>query len=221
MTVYAIVKEPWKLEDGYPSRFKKDVFAKKSDAIVALREIAREAARRPEKKAYRFELEFEKDEAKIMWLPMASKCECSEVLYLRVEKLHVPNGRIVFSNGRAIVEDWETVLTKDPRFRFWDCREWIRQFFAAMGAYLHGGESQYTLEELKSNCDWWKFIGVPADQLDKPKLVVGCPWFVDHPECAHIHLESNDWVENLRDLSEGAWDRLIKIRPQLARYKNA
>ena len=37
MTIYAIAEEPWKQENGYPSRFKKDVFAKKSDAIVAFK----------------------------------------------------------------------------------------------------------------------------------------------------------------------------------------
>jgi hypothetical protein len=96
----------------------------------------------------------------------------------------------------------------------------------------------YTLEELKLNCDWSKFIGVTYDgdsfeHLDVPKLVVGCPWFMDHPECSQIHLEPKDWVTLLSYHPEFAdrcriwnkftnedWDRLIKVRPQLSRYKN-
>ena len=106
-------------------------------------------------------------------------------------------------------------------FSTWDCHEWIRQFFYAMGAYLQGGKSQYSLEELRAHCDWSKFIGVTADQLDIPKLVVGCPWFVDRPECAHIHLEPHVWAAYLRDLSDKDWEKLITIRPQLARYRDA
>ena len=240
MTVYAIAKESWEQEDGYPSRFKKDVFAKKSDAIVALREIAREAARRPEmKEPYVtfdrccFELEFENDEARITWLPTAGKDECSKVLSLRVEKLQVPKGRIVFDNGRAIVKDWEKVLTKDPRFRAWDYREWISRFRDAMSAHFNNGESEYSLKELKAKCDWWKFMGVTARQLRRQltmlELVYSCPWFMDHPECAQIHLEPGDWADLLRyhpefadrckfwdDFSSDEWKRLLAEQPQFA-----
>ena len=230
--VYGIVQDPWiginefrRPYDWqeYPSLFKKEVFKKESDAISALiKEVSLEVARKRITKCDDFNVEFNNNTAKIVWNNKSSGCTGDEAAAtcLHLEKISVP-ARYKFVGDKARVDDMGDFLNMDKRFCSWDCSDWIKQFFYAMGAYLYGGESQYTREELKSNCDWWKFIGVPADQLDKPKLVVGCPWFVDHPECAHIHLESNDWVENLRDLSEGAWDRLIKIRPQLARYKNA
>ena len=229
--VYAIVQDtrvginesrrPYNWQE-YPSLFRNEVFKKESDAISALiKEVSVEVSNNIAMYDD-FNVEFCKNIARIVWNHKGLGCNGgdAEVTCLRIEKIPVP-ARYKFVGDKVCVNDMEDFLNMDKRFRFWDCHEWIRQFFYAMGAYLHGGESQYTLEELKSNCDWWKFIGVTADQLDMPKLVVGCPWFVDRPECAHIHLEPHVWAAYLRDLSDKDWEKLITIRPQLARYRDA
>ena len=206
-------------------RFTNEVYKKESDARSALiKEVSLEVARngiigqdflgRDD-----FDVEFRNNIAKIVWKRMGSEYGQGDGICLRIEKIEVP-ARHKVDGDRVKVAHMRDFLNKDPRFSFWDCHEWIREFFAAMGAYLQGGEYQYSLEELNKSCDWWKFIGVTAEQLDMPKLVVGCPWFVDHPECAQIHLEPHAWAAYLSALSDEDLGKLLELRPQLARYKN-
>ena len=116
MTVYAIVKEPWKSEEGYLARFRSEVFANKAKAVSALKDIARKIVREQIGDANGAELEFEKDEVRIAWGHAAGNGESPETTCLRVERLQVPKGRIEFEDGKASVEDWVELLGEQPRF---------------------------------------------------------------------------------------------------------
>ena len=229
MTVYAIVKEPWKSEEGYLARFRSEVFANKAKAVSALKDIARKIVREQIGDANGAELEFEKDEVRIAWGHAAGNGESSETTCLRVERLQVPKGRIEFEDGKASVEDWEYVLTKDLRFRKWDYRDWARNFDIAVVSPSNETDS-YSIDELRKYCDWWRFVGVAQEQLDMPKLVASCPWFMDRPECSQLRICPGNWALLLSfhpefsarceswDAFEGCnWATLLKRQPQFAR----
>ncbi len=198
MTIYAIARDP---AGSYLDRFEPVVFKKKVDALDQLEEIARNIANDRAEPDRRFELESRRNVVLIVWQHGCGNEVESEVCIVRVEKILVPRGRLEFSDGQACVEDWAALMNKDPRFRDWDYDRWARAFGEA--APDHPG-SEHSAEELEACCDWWKFIGVTDGQLDMPKFVAGCPWFMDHPECSQIRMHPD------------LWSLLLKLHPEFA-----
>jgi hypothetical protein len=226
MTVYVIAQEPWNVEEGYLTRFRGEVFANKVNAIEAMKDIVRKIEHKRVGYAHSKEIEFENNEARIIWRYTDSDGECTETTCLRVERLQVPNGRIEFVSGKASVENWENVLIKDPRFKGWTCQDWVRHFSDA-ASYSENG--LYSIDELRKKCDWWKFVGVTSEQLDMDKLAASCPWFLDRPECSLLRPNPSQWALLIKyhpefsvrckswDLFNGTdWAGLLCDQPQFA-----
>lgn len=135
--------------------------------------------------------------------------------------------------GRIVVKDWSRAMTKDLRFEGWDADCWVRQFAEAEANSATGekggrcSDGGYTAEELLSKCDWWKFIGVEV--YDRPKLMMGCPWFLDRPECSHIKPSVEDWALIIRghvefadrcrcwdEFSEDQRNEMLEYHPELS-----
>ena len=222
--VYCIVRDPPKVAGKYLSRFLDDVFETKANASASFKDVARDFAREKTRDGgpgVRTEFEFERNEARLAWYREERGQEVCEEIRLRIEKVSVPENRIRFVGGRAKVENWEDVLNKDPRFRDWDAQKWVNAFSVA-----GTGDEEYSVEELRSCCDWWKFIGLTERDLDVCKFVVGCPWFMDRPECAQINIAPELWPNLLEahprfasrctvwnDFGGSAWASLLVRRP--------
>jgi hypothetical protein len=227
VNVYAVVMDPPEKDGVYLSRFLEDVFEKKSIALASLRDAAREFAGELRCKCAgcsRVEIEFDRDASKVVIYNESCEQDTPKVVQLRIEKIAVPKGRIEFVDGKAKVKNWGEALNKDRRFIDWDAGKWAMSFNEA---HWEGGE--YSVDELRACCDWWKFIGVAEQELPMPELVTGCPWFMDQPECAQIHVRVDDWQVLLAVHPEFAdrctvWDRftgghwscLLSRRPEFA-----
>ena len=135
-------------------RFTNEVYKKESDALSALiKEVSLEVARNRILGRDDFDVEFRNNIVKIFWKRNGAEYGQGDDICLRIEKIEVP-ARHKVEGDRVKVADMRDFLNKDPRFSFWDCHKWIREFFAAMSAHFYGGVSEYSLEELNTNCDW-------------------------------------------------------------------
>ena len=223
--VYAVVRDS--VAGSYPSRFLADVFEKKAVAVASLKDVARKFVRNERRWAASgvwIEIEVDKGSAIISRYREGGDDVSEETVRLSIEKVAVPKGRVSFVEGRAMVKDWGEALTKDLRFRDWDAKKWVEAFIS-----VDCGERMYVLEDLLANCDWWKFIGKTENDFDMPKFASACPWYMEHPECAQIHLEPRDWSLVLlkhpefankcdvwEDFDGTAWKELIMRHPEFA-----
>jgi hypothetical protein len=189
--VFAVSKDPLRDAESYPQRFLGKIFERRSDAVSALPDLAREyvqAARMHYSGPAYPIITINGVSSSIEW-QNGDGAEQFGDKELHIEELTIAEGRVVFKNGVATVDpsDWRRVLTKSLECEDWDARTWAERFAMAR-------DNPDQIQALLDKCDWWKFVGVDKMAVGHYlAFMVACPWFMEHEECAGIEVEEYDW----------------------------